>query len=158
MAKLVEFLDDLKQYLQESITTLDNNFSNLKVTYAYENENKPNPPEIKLMTFDDSEDTMTNSYESENITTVSCNIYAYANAMKFNGSEEKTNAVISTTILADDIKEVLKKINFNQNNSNIIASTRQTYTGAMAVKDTSYYMAVVVYEFKILNNYTKVYR
>ncbi len=158
MAKIEEFVDDLKKYLLSSIPALDSNFSSLVVNDAYESENKPNPPEIKVMVFDFSEDNQTNSYnEGENITNISCNIYAYANAMKLNGNEDKSNAVITTTALSSDIMNVLSKNKFALNNPNIIRSTRMTYTGAQAIKDTSCYMAVAVYEFKIINNYIKVY-
>lgn len=158
MVRIEDFVDDLKQYLHNSIIELDSNFSSLVVNDAYENESKPTPPEIKVMVFDFSEDRATNSYDSENVMTVSCNIYAYANAMKLNGEEDKSNAVITTTTLSSDIMDVLSKSKFAKSNSNIMASTRITYTGAQAIKDTSCYMAVAVYEFKILNNYTKVYR
>ena len=152
MVKIEDFIDDLKKYLKDSITTIDNNFSALTVNDAYENENKPTPPEIKVMVFDFSEDVTSNSYDSENITEISCNIYAYASAMKFDGDTSKTNAVISTTKLASDIANVLNKEVFAKSNTNIISSTRRAYTGAMAVKDTSCYESVYVYEFKVLNN------
>lgn len=157
MIKIEDFIDDLKEYLKESIIALDPNFSKLKVKDAYD-DTTPVAPEIRVMVFDFSEDEPSNSFNSENISSFSCNIYAYATAMKFGNNQSKTSAQMSTTALASDISNVLDKHKLRENNNNIISSRRANYSGAMAIQDSTSYVAVFVYEFKVINNYNKVYR
>ena len=157
MIKIEDFIDDLKEYLKESIIALDPNFSKLKVKDAYD-ETTPVVPEIRVMVFDFSEDEPSNSFNSENISSFSCNIYAYATAMKFDNNQSKTSAQMSTTALASDISNVLDKHKLRENNNNIISSRRANYSGAMEIQDSTSYVAAFVYEFKVINNYNKVYR
>ncbi len=157
MLKIEDFIDDLKKYLEESIIALDSNFSKLKIKDAYD-DTTPVVPEIRVMVFDFSEDEPSTSLNSENISVFSCNIYAYAGAMKFNNNTSKTNAQMSTTALASDISIVLDKHKLRENNNNIISSRRANYSGAMAIQDSNSYVATFVYEFKVINNYNKVYR
>ena len=154
---LDDFIDDLKQYIKTSVVALNSNFSALIVDDAYVYEKKPTPPEIDLAIVDYSDDDNSNSYENENVSIVVLNIYCYANAMKFDNNTSKSNAVISTRRLADCLAKCLNKTTFQANNNNVISSTRQSYTGAMSVEDSSLYVAIFRYNFKIRNNYDKIY-
>ena len=157
MINTIDFVDDLKQYLKASITTLDSDFSSLETYTAYTYEHTPKAPEIDIYINDDSDDETSNSFDGENISNISLNIYCYADAMKLNGSNNKTSAVETTTLLAQYVKDSLKKNTIISANSNIISSTRTAYTGAMNVRDTVLYVAILRYDFKVRNNYTKVY-
>lgn len=98
MLNTIDFINDLKQYLKTSIITLDSDFSTLDTYTAYTYEHTPTPPEINVYINDDSEDTISNSYDGENISSVSVNIYCYAGAMLLNNDSTKTSAVDSTAI------------------------------------------------------------
>lgn len=157
MLNTLDFVEDIKTYLKNSITTLDSDFSKLETYTAYTYEHTPQPPEIDVFINDDSEDDLSNSFDGENISSVSLNIYCYADAMKLKGSSTKTSAVDTTTLLAQYVKQVLKKNEIASINTNIISSTRTAYTGAMNVRDTVLYVAILRYDFKVLNNYNKIY-
>lgn len=154
---ILDFIDDLKQYIKTKVVALDSSFDALQVDDAYVYEKKPTPPEIDIAIVDYSEDDNSNSYEDEPISIVTLNIYCYANAMKFGNNTAKSNAVISTTRLAECLSNILNKVKFQENNSNVISSTKQSYTGAMSVEDSSLYVAIFRYNFKIRNKYTKIY-
>lgn len=152
-----DFVDDIKQYLKQRVVELNSDFSKLETYTAYTYEHKPTPPEIDVYINDDSEDDMSNSYDGENLSVISLNIYCYADAMKLNNSNEKTSAVDTTTLLAQYVKQLLTKNEIISFNPNVISSKRTAYTGAMNVRDTVLYVAILRYDFKILNNYTKIY-
>lgn len=157
MLNTIDFINDLKQYLKTSIITLDSDFSKLDTYTAYTYEHTPTPPEINVYINDDSEDIISNSYDGENISSVSVNIYCYADAMLLNNDSKKTSAVDTTTLLAQRVKEVLEKNNYAMANENIISCSRTSYTGAMNVRDTKLYVAILRYDFKVRNNYIKIY-
>lgn len=153
-----DFIDDIKKYLKEQVKLLDSNFKDLNTYTAYTYEHTPKAPEIDVYINDDTEDINSNSYaEGENISIISLNIYCYAEAMKLNNDSEKTNAVDVTNLLAQRVKEVMSKNKLQNNNSNIISVERQSYTGAMNVRDTVLYVAIFRYDIKIIENYTKIY-
>lgn len=153
-----DFIDDIKKYLKEQVILLDSNFKDLNTYTAYTYEHTPKAPEIDVYINDDMEDTNSNSYEEgENISVISLNIYCYAEAMKLNNDSEKTNAVDVTNLLAQRVKEVMSKSKLYNKNSNIISSERQSFTGAMNVRDTVLYVAIFRYEIKVIENYTKIY-
>ena len=153
-----DFIDDIKKYLKEQVILLDSNFKDLNTYTAYTYEHTPKAPEIDVYINDDMEDTISNSYEEgENISVISLNIYCYAEAMKLNNDSEKTNAVDVTNLLAQRVKEVMSKSKLYNKNSNIISSERQSFTGAMNVRDTVLYVAIFRYEIKVIENYTKIY-
>lgn len=154
---ILDFVDDLKQYIKTKVVTLDSSFDALKVDDAYVYEKKPTPPEIDIAIVDFSDDDPSNSYESENLSVVVLNFYCYANAMKLGNNTDKSNAVITTTKLADALAKALDKNVFVENNTNVISSSKQSFTGAMSVEDSSLYVAIFRYNFKIKNEYTKIY-
>ena len=153
----IDFVEDIKAYLKEKVVELDSDFSKIETYTAYTLEHKPEPPEIDVYINDDSDDDMSNSFDGENLSSVSLNIYCYADAMKLKGSNEKTSAVDTTTLLAQYVKQLLMKNQIVSFNSNVISSRRTAYTGAMNVRDTVLYVAILRYDFKILNNYVKIY-
>lgn len=157
MLNTIDFIEDLKEYLKISIVALDNDFSKLDTYTAYTYEHTPTPPEINVYINDDSEDVISNSYDGENISSVSVNIYCYAEAMQLNNETNKTSAVDTTTLLAQHVKEVLEKNKYASENENIISCSRTSYTGAMNVRDTKLYVAILRYDFKVRNNYIKIY-
>lgn len=157
MLNTIDFIKDLKEYLKISIKALDNDFSKLDTYTAYTYEHTPTPPEIDVYINDDSEDAISNSYDGENISSVSVNIYCYAEAMQLNNETNKTSAVDTTTLLAQHVKEVLEKNKYASENGNIISCSRTSYTGAMNVRDTKLYVAILRYDFKVRNNYIKIY-
>ena len=153
-----DFIEDIKAYLKEKVVALDSNFKDLETYTAYTYEHTPKAPEIDVYINDDSDDTNSNSfYEGENVSSISLNIYCYAEAMKLNGSSSKANAVDTTNLLAQRVKEAMLKNNLLENNKNIISSTRTSYTGAMNVRDTVLYVAIFRYDIKVINNYEKIY-
>lgn len=158
MFDIRDFIDDLKQYLKTTITTLDSSFSELETYDAYTYEHKPTPPEIDIYIVDDREYESSNTYtEGEIISEITLNIYCYADAMVLGNDTEKTNAQQTSTYLAQLVKEALLKNNIYSNNSNIISITKKSFTGAMNVRDTKLFVSIYSYEIKVKNNYTKVY-
>ena len=158
MLNTKDFVDDIKQYLKAKVIELDSNFSDLETYTAYLYEHTPKAPEIDVYINDDNEDETSNSFEEgENITNISLNIYCYGEAMILGNDTKKTSGVDVATILAQRIKEAMLKNNLLANNSNIISSTRTSYTGAMNVRDTILYVAIFRYDIKVLNNYIKIY-
>lgn len=153
-----DFIDDIKKYLKAKVIELDSNFTNLETYTAYTYEHTPKAPEIDVYINDETDDINSNSFtEGENISTISLNIYCYAEAMKLNNDAEKTNAVDTTTLLAQRVKDAMSKNNLYDNNSNIISVDKASYTGAMNVRDTVLYVAIFRYDIKVINNYNKIY-
>lgn len=151
-----DFINDIKQYILNELSQ-DVNFSNIKVVKAYTSENIIKAPQIAIYVNNDIEDTNSNSYESENISILRVIFYCYNKAMVFDDEEDKTNAVDSTNILSDKLKLLFDKNNFIINNKNIISSTRRSYVQPQPLRDDGVYVAILTYEFKILNDYTKIY-
>ncbi len=153
-----DFVEDLKAYLKQKVVQLDSKFSKLEIYDAYTNEHLPLPPEIDIYIADEYEDESSNSFtEGENISTIMLNIYCYADAMYLKSETEKENAQKSTTYLAQLVKEALTKNNLYSNNSNIISVTKRSYVGATNTRDTKLYVSIFSYEFKVKNNYVKIY-
>ena len=73
------------------------------------------------------------------------------------GHEEKTDIVDSTQELAESLMRIMDKNKLASNNQNIISSTRMNYVAPTKVRDDSVYVSIIRYEFKILNNYVKIY-
>lgn len=151
-----DFIDDLKQYILNELSQ-DVNFNNLNVTKAYDPQNVMKTPQISIYIANDREDEQSNSYDSENISSLRVILYCYNKAMRFNDDDDKTNVVESTMILADTIKELFNKNKLISYNSNIISSTRISYVQPQPVRDDGVYVAILTYQFKVLNNYTKIY-
>lgn len=151
-----DFINDIKQYILNELSQ-DVNFSNIKVVKAYTSENIIKAPQIAIYVNNDIEDTNSNSYESENISILRVIFYCYNKAMVFDDEEDKTNAVDSTNILSDKLKLLFDKNKFIINNKNIISSTRRSYVQPQPLRDDGVYVAILTYEFKILNDYTKIY-
>lgn len=151
-----EFMDDIKKYIINEFSN-DNNFSNIKVEKAYKVENTLNPPEIDIYIGDDREDNQSNSYDNENISIIPVTFYCYCKAMIMNDDEEKTDVVDSTQALADKLINIMNKNKVSLNNSNVISLTRLSYLSPTKVRDDSTYVSIIRYEFKILNNYVKIY-
>lgn len=158
MLNTSDFVDDIKKYLKTKVIALDSNFSNLETFTAYTYEHTPKAPEIDVYINDDNDDEISNSFtEGENVSYISLNIYCYGEAMILNSDTKKTSGVEVATLLAQRVKEAMTKNNLLANNSNIISSTRMSYTGAMNVRDTILYVAIFRYDIKVRNNYTKIY-
>lgn len=151
-----DFINDIKQYISNEFSH-DANFSKIKVEKAYKVENTLTPPEIDIYVGDDREDTPSNSYEQENISIVPVIFYCYCKAMFMNDEEEKTDVVDSTQALAESLINIMDKHKLASNNRNIISSTRMSYTYPQKVRDDSVYVSIIRYEFKVLNNYVKIY-
>lgn len=151
-----DFIDDLKQYILNELSQ-DVNFNNLNVTKAYDPQNVMKTPQISIYIANDREDESSNSYDSENISSLRVIFYCYNKAMRFNDDEDKTDVVESTMILTDTIKELFNKNKLISYNSNIISSTRISYVQPQPVRDDGVYVAILTYQFKVLNNYTKIY-
>lgn len=150
------FIEDIKQYILNELSQNDD-FSNVNIVRAYDPENKMQVPQISINISNDREDTPSNSYESENISVLRVQFYCYNKAMIFGDDEDKTSAIESTDILADVIKELFNKNNFSKDNSNIISSTRTSYVQPQPLRDDGVYVAIITYEFKVLNDYTKIH-
>lgn len=151
-----DFIDDLKQYILNELSQ-DINFNNLNVTKAYDPQNVMKTPQVSIYISNDREDEQSNSYDSENISSLRVIFYCYNKAMRFNDDDDKTDVVESTMILADTIKELFNKNKLISYNSNIISSTRISYVQPQPVRDDGVYVAILTYQFKVLNNYTKIY-
>ena len=151
-----DFINDIKHYIVNEFSN-DNNFSNIKVEKAYKVENTLTPPEIDILIGDDREDTSSNSYDKENISIVPITFYCYCKAMFMNDEEEKTDVVDSTQALAESLMNIMDKNKIALNNLNIISSTRLSYISPQKVRDDSVYVSIIRYEFKVLNNYAKIY-
>lgn len=151
-----DFINDIKQYILNEFSQ-DANFSKVKVEKAYEVENTLTPPEIDIFVGNDREDTHSNSYDKENISIVPITFYCYCKAMIMNDEEEKTDVVDSTQALAEILINIMDKNKVALNNSNVISLTRMNYVSPQKVRDDSVYVSVIRYEFKILNNYVKIY-
>lgn len=151
-----DFIDDLKQYILNELSQ-DVNFSNLNIAKAYDPQNVMKTPQISIYIANDREDESSNSYDSENISSLRVIFYCYNKAMRFNDDEDKTDVVESTMILTDTIKELFNKNKLISHNSNIISSTRISYVQPQPVRDDGVYVAILTYQFKVLNNYTKIY-
>lgn len=151
----IDFINDIKQYILNEFSQ-DANFSNIKVEKAYKAENTLTPPEIDIYIGNDREDTPSNSYESENIAIMPITFYCYNKAMIMNNDEEKTDAVDSTMALSESLMKIMEKTKLASNNRNIISATRMNYVAPTKVRDDSVYVAIIRYEFKILNNYVKI--
>lgn len=151
-----DFINDIKQYILNEFSQ-DANFSNVKVEKAYKVENTLTPPEIDIYVGDDREDSISNSYDAENISTLPIIFYCYNKAMIMNDDEEKTDVVDSTQALAESLIKIMDKNKLASNNQNIISSTRMNYVAPTKVRDDSVYVSIIRYEFKILNNYVKIY-
>lgn len=151
-----DFINDIKQYILDEFSN-DNNFSKIKVEKAYKVENTLNPPEIDICIGDDREDNQSNSYDNENISIIPVTFYCYCKAMIMNDDEEKTDVVDSTQALGDLLIEIMNKNKLASNNQNIISATRMNYIAPKKVRDDSVYVSIIRYEFKILNNYVKIY-
>lgn len=150
------FINDLKAYILNELSQ-DDNFSNIKVVKAYTTENVIKAPQIAVYISNDREDEFSNSYESENISVLRVIFYCYNKAMVFDDDDEKTSAIESTLILCDKLKELLNKNILNSNNINIISSTRKSFVQPQPLRDDGVYVAIMTYEFKVLNDYTKIY-
>lgn len=151
-----DFIDDIKQYILNELSQ-DTNFSNTNVANAYDSENTLKTPQISVYISSDREDEASNSYDSENISILRVIFYCYNKAMVFNEDDEKTSAIESTMLLSDKLKEILNKNNLVSNNSNIISSIRKSYTQPQSLRDSNVYVDITTYQFKVLNNYTKIY-
>ena len=151
-----DFINDIKQYILNEFSQ-DANFSKVKVEKAYKVENTLTPPEIDIFVGNDREDTYSNSYDKENISIVPITFYCYCKAMIMNDEEEKTDVVDSTQALAEILINIMDKNKVALNNSNVISLTRMNYVSPQKVRDDSVYESVIRYEFKILNNYVKIY-
>lgn len=151
-----DFINDIKQYILNEFSH-DTNFSNVKVEKAYKVENTLTPPEIDIYVGNDREDTSSNSFDKENISIVPITFYCYCKAMIMNDEEEKTDVVDSTQALAEILINVMDKNKVASINSNVISLTRMNYISPQKVRDDSVYVSIIRYEFKILNNYVKIY-
>lgn len=151
-----DFINDIKQYILNEFSQ-DVNFSKVKVEKAYKVENTLTPPEIDIFVGNDREDTYSNSYDKENISIVPITFYCYCKAMIMNDEEEKTDVVDSTQALAEILINIMDKNKVALNNSNVISLTRMNYVSPQKVRDDSVYVSIIRYEFKILNNYVKIY-
>lgn len=152
----VDFIKDIIEYIKESFST-DLDFSEIKVEIAYKPENELETPEIDVFLNDDIEDVISNSYDKENISIIPVTFYCYNEAMEFNGNDEKSDVVVSTMILADRLKAILEKNRVAQNNKNVISLTRKSYIPPQNVRDGITYVSIIRYEFKVLNEYAKIY-
>lgn len=151
-----DFIDDLKQYILNELSQ-DVNFNNINVAKAYDPQNVMKTPQVSIYISNDREDEQSNSYDSENISSLRVILYCYNKAMRFNDDDDKTDVVESTMILTDTIKELFNKNKLISYNSNIISSTRISYVQPQPVRDDDVYVAILTYQFKVLNNYTKIY-
>ena len=77
--------------------------------------------------------------------------------MIMNGEDEKTDVVDSTQALAETLMNIMNKNKFSLINSNVISLTRLSYLSPTKVRDDSVYVSIIRYEFKVLNNYVKIY-
>ena len=156
------FIDDIKKYLKDNMNILLEDYSELntlKVENAYAFEHKPTPPEIDVVCIDYRDDTVSDSYdEGENLSFVGLQFYCYGKSMKIKDSENKYDPIKVTTILADFITKLLKRNVIGTKNKNIISSRKLTQTNVMQVRDFSMYYCVLRYDFRITNDYKKVYK
>lgn len=148
-----DFIDDIKQYILNELSQ-DANFSDLNIVKAYDPQNVMKTPQVSIYIANDREDESSNSYDSENISSLRAIFYCYNKAMRFNDDEDKTDVVESTMILADTIKELFNKNKLVSNNINIISSTRRSYVQPQPIRDDGVYVAILTYDFKVLNDYT----
>ena len=151
-----DFIDDLKQYILNELSQ-DINFNNLNIVKAYDPQNIMKTPQVSIYIYNDREDEQSNSYDSENISSLRVILYCYNKAMRFNDDEDKTDVVESTMILTDTIKRLFDKNKLISYNSNIIASTRRSYVQPQPIRDDGVYVAILTYDFKVLNDYEKIY-
>lgn len=157
MINIKDFIDDLKQYILNSFEE-NANFSNLNVAMAYDSENQIKTPQVSIYIANNREDEISNSYDSENISTLRVILYCYNKAMVLNDDTEKTSAILTTTIFANEIQNIFDKNMFSKNNNNIISSTRKSYVQPQTIReDGLVYVGILTYEFKVLNEYTKIY-
>lgn len=150
---ILNFLEDIKFYLKNSIILLDSDFTDLEVFDAYTYEHEPNAPEIAVYIEDLPEDEDSNSYDDENISIFTLNIYCYGEAMRLGNNTTKTSANIVANKLGEDVLKVMKKNLLQQANSNVISSTRMSYVGAQPIDESSLYVSIIRYEIKITNDY-----
>ena len=152
----IDFIYDIMKYIKESFSN-DSDFSNVKIEKAYKPENQIKTPEIDIFLDNDIEDVISNSYDKENISIKVVTFYCYNKAMEFNNSETKSDVVDSTMILSDRLKAILNKNLVAKNNKNIISLTRKNSIPPQNVRDGMVYVAIIRYEFKVLNEYAKIY-
>lgn len=157
MINIKDFISDLKQYILTSFEQ-NANFSNIKVAMAYDSENTIKTPQVSISINNNREDDSSNSYDSENISILRVVLYCYNKAMIFDNDTEKTSAILSTTILTNEIQNIFDKNLFGVENNNIIASTRKSYVQPQSIReDGLVYVGILTYEFRVLNDYTKIY-
>lgn len=148
-----EFINFIKDYLKTNIPIVDSSFNKLDTFNAYEPEHTPKAPEIDVLLVNSGEDSASNSFESENISTVSLSLYCYINAMKLDDDEDKTSVVDVGLRLMDDIKKVMDKNTISRSNQNIISCTLGSSSSTTKVENYNFYYFVLRYDFKINNNY-----
>ena len=108
MINIKDFISDLKQYILTSFEQ-NANFSNIKVAMAYDSENTIKTPQVSISINNNREDDSSNSYDSENISILRVVLYCYNKAMIFDNDTEKTSAILSTTILTNEIQNIFDK-------------------------------------------------
>lgn len=157
MINIKDFIDDLKQYILHSFEE-NENFSNLNVAMAYDSENTIKTPQVSIYIANNKEDESSNSYDSENVSTLRVILYCYNKAMVLNNDTEKTSAILTTTIFTNELQNIFDKNMFSKDNNNIISSTRKSYTPPQPIReDGLVYVGILTYEFRVLNDYTKIY-
>ena len=108
-----DFINDIKQYILNELSQ-DANFSDLNIVKAYDPQNVMKTPQVSIYIANDKEDESSNSYDSENISSLRVIFYCYNKAMRFNDDEDKTD---------DNLRKVVRWL--HQRNTDVVINRNE---------------------------------
>ena len=145
---MVNFIDDIKEYLKEKMNTQD-------VEDAYLTNTLPNAKAIRVYMLNGSDNESTDAFDKNYSTKVSMLIYGYEKQ----STKERKNAITKTYEFMTELKKLFEKNTIKEHNKNIVSVRVSNVSPALAVKDGSQlFVSSIRVEFTINQPYEKIYK